>query len=386
MDKELEINGFQVANQVEIEEMIEQEVENQGEQPLLMQKPFDPTLINIDTKNISIYTLINRINHNEIDLNSETYFQRKANLWTDEKQSRLIESILVNFPLPAFYFDGSDYSKWLVIDGLQRLSSLRRFVVDKELRLKNLEFLTQFNGFSYDELPRDIQRKIEESTILAYIINPGTPFDVKFNIFRRINTGGISLEPQEIRHALFQGAPANFIAELGSLKEFDEATDFAFMQNSRMIDRDFANRFLSFYLLGADNYEPDLDTFLGKGMALIENMSESGKQTIKEDYIASLNLNKAVFGNHAFRKIDALGKRMRINKAVFEVFSVQFAHLSEKEKSIIELRGKAVVEAFKTLLEEDPNFVWALSSSTGDKNRVLYRHGKVKELIHNIIN
>jgi Protein of unknown function DUF262 len=158
MDKELEINELEDINQDDREEMIEQEVENQGGQPLLMQKPFDPTLINIDTKTPSLDTLIKRIKHSEIILDTETYFQRAANLWKAKEQSRLIESILIRFPLPAFYFDGSDKDKWLVVDGLQRLSSIRNFVVDKTLRLIDLEFLTQLNGKSYDDLDRDLQR------------------------------------------------------------------------------------------------------------------------------------------------------------------------------------------------------------------------------------
>jgi Protein of unknown function DUF262 len=385
MDKELEINELEDINQDDREEMIEQEVENQGGQPLLMQKPFDPTLINIDTKTPSLDTLIKRIKHNEIILDTETYFQRAANLWKAKEQSRLIESILIRFPLPAFYFDGSDKDKWLVVDGLQRLSSIRNFVVDKTLRLIDLEFLTQLNGKSYDDLDRDLQRIIEETTVVLYIINPGTPVDVKFNIFKRINTGGLILEPQEIRHALFQGAPAKFIAELAACSEFGEATTWSLLRNKRMLDRDFANRFLCFYLLGYEKYEPDLDTFMSKAMAAINNLSEEQKEQIKKNFIASMNLNKAVFDRNAFRKLDATGKRKPINKAVFDVFSVHFALLTDAQREIIKQSSEAVKEGFSNLLWKDEAFFWAVSSATGDKNRVNYRHRMIKNLVHDII-
>lgn len=121
------------------EEGVEQEdIEQEGIDPTvrLMDKPFNPALINIDNKLLTIDLLVKRISQKdpEIELNTESYFQRKDDLWDVEKQSRLIESILIRFPLPAFYFDGTDKNKWLVVDGLQRLSSIRNFVVKKTLK------------------------------------------------------------------------------------------------------------------------------------------------------------------------------------------------------------------------------------------------------------
>jgi uncharacterized protein with ParB-like and HNH nuclease domain len=172
--------------------------------------------------------------------------------------------------LPAFYFDGSDDNKWLVVDGLQRLSSIRHFVLDKAnpLRLTGMEFLTGLDGKTYDQLDLSLQRLIEETPVVVYLINPGTPADVKFNIFKRINTGGLKLEPQEIRHALFQGTPSKFIAELAEMEEFRAATTYS-IQSHRMLDRDFANRFLAFYVFPYDKYQPDLDTFMSKAWAFM---------------------------------------------------------------------------------------------------------------------
>ncbi|HVW16049.1 MAG TPA: DUF262 domain-containing protein [Mucilaginibacter sp.] len=350
----------------------------------LMQKPFDPSLINIDNRLINIDLIIKRLKQDppEIDLYPE--FQRKDDLWDATKQSRLIESILIRFPLPAFYFDGSNKNKWLVVDGLQRLSSIRNFALDKTLKLTNLEFLSQLNGYGFNELDRDLQRLIEETQIVAYIINPGTPDDVKFNIFKRINTGGLILESQEIRHALYQGAPAKFIQELADSDEFKKATSYS-IRTQRMLDRDFANRFLAFYLLGFQNYSPDLDSFMSKAMARIYDLSDAEKNSIKDAFMQSMAFNSELFGVNSFRKIDLYTSRKKpINKALFDVFSVLFALANSDTKERILENRENFIRAFIRLLTQDNAFQAAISTSTSDKNRVLYRFEKISELIKNV--
>jgi len=352
----------------------------------LMEKPFNPALINIDTKTPSLDTLIKRMAQTEpeIEMNTENYFQRNADLWDKEKQSRLIESILIRFPLPAFYFDGTNNNKWLVVDGLQRLSSIRNFVIKKSLKLVNLEFLTQLDGYGYDDLSRDLQRIIEETQIVTYIINPGTPDDVKFNIFKRINTGGLVLEPQEIRHALNQGEPAKFVAELADTIEFKRATAHA-IKTDRMLDRDFVNRFLAFYLFGYENYTPDLDTFMSKAMSHVNKMSHEEKIKCKSDFIHSMQLNLEIFEVYAFRKIERHpGRRKPLNKALFDVFSVILSRLESSQMEKLKTQKKMLKEGLISLLD-DEIFYTSITSSTSDKRRVTYRFTKVSQLVNSIV-
>jgi hypothetical protein len=96
--------------------------------------------------------LLNRIRHNELDLAPD--FQRKAGIWKEDARSRLIESMLIRIPLPAFYMDATNEDSWLVVDGLQRLTTLKQFVIDKSLTLKGLDFLKFLEGKAYDELSR----------------------------------------------------------------------------------------------------------------------------------------------------------------------------------------------------------------------------------------
>lgn len=357
---------------------------------VLMEQPFNPTLIKVESKTPSLDTLIKRIKGNTIQMDTSNYFQRQDDLWDKGKQSRLIESILIRFPLPAFFFDASDDNNWLVVDGLQRLSSIRNFCVLKELHLQDLEFLIHLNGKTWDDLSDDLQRLIEEAEVIIYKILPGTPTDVKFNIFKRINTGGLILEPQEIRHALFQGAPSNFITELARTEEFLEATEYR-IATHRMLDRDFVNRFLCFYLFGTETFGTkefgqDLDTFMSKAMASIYDKTETQLNKIREDFKQSMILSKVIFGREAFRKVYYHYDRLPpINKALFDAIAVQFALINQSQREI--LKGKRI--EFKSALYEklnsDSYFFTSVTSSTGDRNRVIKRHSVIAELINEVI-
>ncbi len=358
------------------------EIEELDDSVHLMDKPFDPTKINIETKTPSLDTLIKRIERESVAMNTESYFQRNDDLWDTTKQSRLIESILIRFPLPAFFFDASDDNNWLIVDGLQRLSSIRNFCVLKKLKLRNLEFLTQFENKGWDDLPEDLHRLIEEAQVVIYKILPGTPTDVKFNIFKRINTGGLILEPQEIRHALFQGKPSKFIAELALIKEFKKATANK-IPDHRMLDRDFANRFLCFYLFGFESYLPDLDTYMSKAMAAIDKKTPDEINKIKSDFTASMEIAFKIFGKEAFRKIHRKTKRLPpINKALFDALATQLALITEDQRKELFKNKTLFKNSLKDLIGRDSDFFTSITSSTGDRKRVQIRHSRIKDLIY----
>lgn len=149
--------------------------------------PYNPKHVKIYTSTHTIYDLVQRIRQNEINLNPE--FQRNAKLWTSDVQSRLIESILLQFPLPAFYFDAANEDSWKIVDGLQRLWTFKNFIVDQTLELNGLEILTEYNGqkIKFDDLTKAMQRRLLDTYITTYQIQPGAPKRIKYYIFRRIN-------------------------------------------------------------------------------------------------------------------------------------------------------------------------------------------------------
>lgn len=377
---------------MDAEEIIVREEDFQAEDPVVeelddssmvaINQPFDPTKIKVTVQNIAIFNLIRRLENERI--NMKTKFQRQAGLWKDQEMSRLIESLLVRIPLPAFYFDGSDDNSWEVVDGLQRLSTLKRFIITKDLKLRGLEYLKEFEGFGFEDLPAYLQGRIEETNIIAYLIQPGTPEQVKFNIFKRINTGGLVLTAQEIRHALNQGIPADFVEDLAKLDEFKHAMDGA-VRSDRMEDRDFTTRFLGFYTL-YDEYQPDLDSFLNKAMAGLKKMSLDERNEIRVAFRAAMKAARGIFYNDAFRKRYAKGQRRRpLNKALFDAWSVNLAKLSDGERAGLVQRRERVIAKQMQLMNKDDEFFQSISSSTGDPNRVRTRHQRIRQLILEVL-
>ncbi len=346
---------------------------------IAIQEPFDPKKVDITSKTMILDAILKRLRNGEINLNTD--FQRKGGLWDNTKQSRLIESILIRFPLPAFYFDASNDNEWLVVDGLQRLSSFNNFVLKKSLTLQNMEFLHQFNGLKFDDLPRDLQRRIEEFDITVYTINPGTPDKVKYNVFKRINTGGLVLSSQEIRHALNQGVASDFIKELAELKEFKIATTYS-ISPDRMMDKDFANRFLSFYINPIETYRPSLDSFMNESLGKLQTFTRQELDEIKKAFAKAMKYSAKLFDIHAFRKRHSLKERRKpINKALFEVWSVSLAKLSIEDLERLKNNSNFLENELMKLMNENQDFYKSISASTDGATQVKTRFKEITNLI-----
>ncbi len=379
----------------QIDDSIEKELENDQ---VILESPFDPNKIKVRTSPSTIGQIIDDLEDGIIDLYTE--FQRHPNLWDSKRKSRFIESLLLKLPIPAFYFNERQENQLEVVDGLQRISTIKDFVIDKILVLNDLEFLKEFNGRTIGELPIVLKRRIKTFPITTYVIEKDTPADVKYNIFKRVNTGGLVLLPQEIRHALNQGKPANLIADL--VRGVDIQGDNRFPLNAtaegiafikatdnsvgvfRMEDRDFATRFVSFYLIPFQEYKPDLDTFLNYGMSKINDLNEDQVRNIKLNFKEAMELAYDIFEHDAFRKrYHRFDSRKPINKALFETLSVLFAKMSMDQRNILRQRKNQFIENFITLMNNpDGKFLNSISQGTAQKDKVEQRFSDISQLIN----
>lgn len=363
------------------DEGIETEIISSGDS---ITQPFDPTLIRVEPRAFTVDLLLSRIKKNEIELSPA--FQRHDGIWSDTAQSRLIESLLIRIPLPAFYMDATDDDKWIVVDGLQRLSTLRRFILDQRLTLRDLEFLSQLQGKTYDELPRSFQRRILETTLTLFLIQSGTPPEVKFNIFKRINTGGLPLSAQEIRHALNQGKVTDFLKELADCKEFRRATAKG-ISPKRMGDRECVLRFLAFTLTNPKDYKAgDFDAFLNDCMSRVNRLPNSELNNLAHDFKGALHTAEGCFGKYAFRKRYSMHPEYRspINKALFEAWTVNLSKLDDDETTrLIKRNEQLQLESCR--LMNDRGFEEAVSQGTGDIRKVRIRFQRVSDTIRKVL-
>lgn len=328
---------------------------------------FIPADVNITQTPTNISNIMERLEYEEYDLTPG--FQRHGDLWTEEKQSQLIESLMLKIPLPAFYFDASKEDKWVVIDGLQRLTAFRNYLVGnmqedgsrKKYSFKGLQYLSDFNGKTFDDLPRQYIRRIKESSIVAYTVTKGTPEEVVFNIFQRINTGGIPLNDQEIRQALYSGTGTDLIKNLAERQEFKEATQYA-VKAERMLDREYALRFLSFTELNyKEEYKGNIDNFLIKGLKRANDFDEGDIARVTGRFVQVMNACRFIFGKYAFRKYNKDFRRGPINKAIFEIWAICFGELTGEQLEKLKKSKDEFVNKFGDLLA-DTEFATALKA------------------------
>lgn len=339
---------------IEIERPCDEDYENET----VDSDMYIPADVNINQKSVTVYNLMERLENGEINLAPD--FQRNSNLWNLEKQSKLIESLILKIPIPSFYFDATRDDKWIVIDGLQRLTSFENYLVgidnDKGKKVKKkfcgFQYFKELNGLTFDELPRQYVRRIKETQLIAYTVEQGTPERVVYDIFKRINTGGVSLKPQEIRNALYQGESTSLIKELADSKEFLLATQNA-VSKARMVDQEYVLRYIAFTQLDyKEDYKGNIDNFLISAMKKVNDMDQQQIDNIKKEFFRVMKNCNKIFDKYAFRKYTQDGRRGPINKALFEMWSVIFYKYSDEKLEMLINNKMSFLERFCELLSE----------------------------------
>ena len=355
------------------------ELEPEAEDSEEITKPFNPEKIQVITKPILVQQILLRIKHDEIDLQPE--FQRLAGVWDPQRQSRLIESLLLRIPIPVFYFAADENDRWSVVDGVQRISTIHQFT-ENEFPLKRLEYLQHLEGKYYKSLPGSMQRRISEAEFGLHIIQHGTPQDVMFNIFTRINTGGKPLNKQEIRNALHRGLVRDYLKKLAESVEFRRATCKS-INPKRMADRELVLRFLAFYMEPWEDYTTgDLDDHLGTAMEKINAMEDTRRHALEAAFTKAMDAAHEIFGDSAFRKrYQEQDHRRPVNRALFDSWSVGLARRSHDELESLVSKRDVVMQESMRLLNEDPDFDKVISYATGQPSRVQKRFRTVDALI-----
>jgi hypothetical protein len=363
------------------------------EEEVEFQDPFDPASISIETKIVSMDALIRRLKQGTIRLAPD--FQRGF-VWDDKRQSRLIESLMLRIPLPMFYVSADTEGNWDVVDGLQRLTTIRNFLLGPQMdevgfKLTGLEFWgKRFDKKTFDSISSDpknarIVNNIMETEMRFTVINPKTPEDVKFNVFKRINTGGMPLTNQEIRHALYQGEGTATLVRLVKTEEFTRATSNS-IDDTRMAGRELITRFFAFTLTPWKKYNGDIDALLASTLKFMNNIPEEPLLTtwtakkLEARFKLSMERCYRLFGVHAFRKSVPGWRRTPVNKALFDAWGNIIADLSAEEFKNLHIRKDKLIASYRELLKED-EFESAISRDALRASGVRHRFRSIQDLI-----
>ena len=332
--------------------------------------------IDIKDDKFSVFEYIRKVKDGKIVMNPD--FQRNE-VWTLEQKSQLIESTMLEIPIPAFYMKKDAQGRLVVVDGLQRTLALKGFLND-DFRLSGLNALDKVNGYTCSEMRKDeklsnLITRVEDRQLLFYVISKDTPMSIVYDIFNRINTGGTKLERQEIRNCIFIGHSTRLLKELSGEDAFKKAIDDGISPN-RMKDREAALRCIAFTVLDyKKTYVRSMDDYLERAMRIINKASLIEVEDIKKSFLKTMEETWRVFGLTNFR-IPSDYTRGRINIAVMETIYYVFYKKAELGQAIDK---NLMQQSFQTLLK-DSKYLDAVRNSTGSLSKVMTRFELARQI------
>lgn len=335
----------------------------------------------------TIETIFNQINIENIDLNPK--FQRR-NAWNDDKRSKLIESIIMGYPVPEIVLAENPSKKrsFIVIDGKQRLLTIAGFIDNNKYKywdrpvLKGLKVLKELNKLKYVDLDEKSKREFDNSSLRCTVITNFKDIQILYDIFYRLNSGSESLSTQELRQALNKGEFADYLVEITNTLQPIHSVMNLSEPDKRLKDIENLLRLFAFTMYPKE-YRGNLKKFLDDKMGDITRDWGKLQIEIKKQYEkinSTIDLLKEIFGDFKFigRKYDEDEFSNRFNKVLFEVEVFFFLHLDNKILS----KREQFITSFKKLCIEDADFRTSIESSTKNIENYKIRYAKFQKLIN----
>lgn len=356
---------------------VDYEIENmEDDEDEENEQPFDAEKIRVDQQMLSVKYMLELMDQDLIELNPG--YQRRR-VWRDnKKKSLLIESLMLRIPIPAFYFYENEDGKYQVIDGQQRLTTIREFV-NGEFRLTGLEYLGKdYNKRKFKDLDTKYVQRIYRTQIAVNILDARSPKNVIFDIFRRVNTGGVNLNPQEMRNAICKQEVRDFLIKSTKNENYLLATRGR-VKDDRMDSQELVLRFYAFYK--AYDYEknvlhydyPNIAAMLDDAIEELNKMQPSMREELYKKFDLAMRRTYEAFGEYAFSKIRKDGRTVKrnmdyINKSLFSSFSVLLLNKSYDDINIKSKKEKLLLELADAL--SDHYYTNSITIGTGDKRNV----------------
>ena len=349
---------------------------------------YPDAVLNISRDTASVFQLKRKWEKVPSMLDLTPDFQREL-VWPSRKKCELIESILMGIPLPAFYVREKDNGVYIVVDGKQRLTTLFDYI-DGKFKLEGLKILKGINTKAFKDLTTLQQNKLEDYTLQLNIIKSPTSDRVIFDLFDRVNRGGVTLNNQEMRNALYQGCSTRLLNTLAGSDAFIQATEKS-AKPKHMKDRYLVLRFVAFYLWNKRwskdvetgevlEYKSNLEDFLGMTMRYLNSLEENGAEIgdIKDVFARVMEIaERVIVPMGGFRLPPKPGGNKRpINMAFFESFCYLISCMMDCPEG-------RIAGAYELLLQDD-DYVYTLTHSVDSKVQVDKRYQHIREKIERL--
>lgn len=332
----------------------------------------------------SVSDIIRMINDNDINLNPE--YQRNY-IWNNKKASMLVESIILNVPIPVIYVSQEEDDTWTVIDGLQRLSSLQRFF-DRDFKLTGLEILIDLNKSDIKSLNPKALRVLKNGLLRVIMISNDSHPEIKYDVFMRLNNGAVKLNGQELRNCLYRGNFNELLKELAKNKTYLKLMKLSKPHN-RMRDCELILRFFAFQANYNEeeeeitNYKGRMKTYLNDFMRDNQKLSENEIESFKQLFRLTIKKVDDTLGLNAFRRINEKGEyETALNRALMDIILVSFSKFNIEE--LLEHK-KEINDRLKYLMMNDFDFIRGVTRATSDKDVVNDRMKTWTQELNNII-
>lgn len=347
-----------------------------GDEEQENEQPFDAEKIRVDQQMLSVKYMLELMEQELIELNPG--YQRRR-VWKDnKKKSLLIESLMLRIPIPAFYFYENEDGKYQVIDGQQRLTTIKEFV-NGEFRLSGLEYLgKEYNKRKFDDLDTKYIQRIYRTQIAVNILDARSPKNVIYDIFRRVNTGGVNLNPQEMRNAICRQEVRDFLIKSTLNENYIKATRGR-VKDDRMDSQELVLRFYAFYK--AYDYEKNvlhydysnIATMLDDAIESLNKMKPERREELFQKFDLAMKRSYEAFGKYSFSKIQREGRTVKrnmdyINKSLFSSFSVLLLSHDFDDRNIKAHQSSLLLKLADALAEH--HYANSITVGTGDKRNV----------------
>lgn len=336
------------------------------------------------TSDLPLGTLADMVISGAIDLAPS--FQRRER-WSKEQQAALIESFLMNVPVPPLYLAEEEYGTYLAIDGKQRLNAIAEFMSNR-LALRNLESLDAAQGATFSELPMDVQNALRIRPYLRVVtLLKQTNERMKFEVFLRLNRGGEALNAQEIRNVAFRGKLNTAINETAEssafLRKVLKISSTASEAYRQMQDAEYILRFLALHRKGED-FKGSLATEMDSFMEDNDDVDAATASKIVGKFTEAIGRCESIWGDFAFKRPDRGTWRDQTLAGMYDAQMLAVCALSNRQFERLKERSDEVRNATRALFDDD-SFEKAVRSGTNTPARISYRVARTTEMLNGLV-